>query len=189
MVKLATWGGVKRLKQLTQAIFSVPPAAQWGSVTLWTKQGTISLQLIVLLWGPGVFASSHGKFTALSHLQSLNIVRLLPLSFYRSPEQRPSCSNSNYSLISWGISAGLIGFKWTPKIFFVTENNMQGFLIKIRCKPTWRFWCCFHVLLFKKRLGLTRWTVWCRIWHSGYLLALFPPESVYMVVYQERWWS
>lgn len=73
-----------------------------GSITCFfrTKQGTISILLIVLLCGPGVFKSSYCKFTAPSHLQSLHIVYLLPLSIYWSPEQRPSCSNSNYSLIS-----------------------------------------------------------------------------------------
>lgn len=122
-----------------------------GSITcsFWTKQGTISILLIVLLCGPGVFKSSYYKFTASSHLQSLHIVCLLPLSIYWSPEQRPSCSNSDYSLISWGISTGLIGFKWTPKFSFVTANNMQGFLIKIRYKPTWRVCSCFHVPFFK----------------------------------------
>lgn len=113
------------------------------------QQGTFFILLIVLLYDPVVFKPSYCKFTAPSHHQTLDIVCLLPLSVYWSPEQRPSCSNSNYSLISWGISTGLIGFKWTPKFPFVTSNNMQGFLIKIRYKPTWRVCSCFHVLLFE----------------------------------------
>lgn len=80
------------------------------------------------------------NFTTLLHFCLFDIGPL-PISW--SPEQRPECSNSNYSLISWDISAGLIGFKWTPKFPLVTLNKMHGFLIKIRCDPTWKVCCCF----------------------------------------------
>lgn len=64
---------------------------------------------------------------------------------------------------------------------------MQGFLIKIRYKPTWRVCSCFHVLLFKWRLELA----WRTVVQSFTQREVACDGSVSVlwgvVVYQERW--
>lgn len=83
-----------QLSSVTTLIFSVTPAARGFNHSIFslhnrTRYSTIFTLLIVLLQGPSVLKTSYCKFTALSHLQCLYMVCLLPLSVCWSTEQRP----------------------------------------------------------------------------------------------------